>query len=249
MGIQVPERTAAPAMSAVAYCVCIEELARVDPSIALSVAAHNGLCVAHLKAFGSEAQKRRYPAAAGRRPAPRRLGIDGSQLGQRRGRDAHRGDARRPRLGAERQQAVHHARPHRRHDRRDGGHGPRAGQGRHFRVRDSAGPSRHAAPARRKTSSGMRASDTSEVIFQDCRVPARRMIGAPGEGFMQAMQMLDAGRIGIAALAVGPGAGRLREPRAATRSSAGSSAGRSPSSRRFAGSWPTWPRGSKRRGC
>jgi alkylation response protein AidB-like acyl-CoA dehydrogenase len=49
----------------------------------------------------------------------------------------------------------------------------------------------------------MRASDTSEVIFQDCRVPAAAMIGKPGEGFTQAMRILDAGRIGIAALAVG----------------------------------------------
>jgi alkylation response protein AidB-like acyl-CoA dehydrogenase len=50
---------------------------------------------------------------------------------------------------------------------------------------------------------GMRASDTSEVIFQNCRVPAAAMLGGPGEGFAQAMRILDAGRIGIAALAVG----------------------------------------------
>jgi hypothetical protein len=50
---------------------------------------------------------------------------------------------------------------------------------------------------------GMRASDTSELIFEDCRLPADAVVGAPGEGFVQAMQVLDAGRIGIAALAVG----------------------------------------------
>jgi len=60
MGIQVPESLGGSGMSAVAYCVCIEELARVDPSIALSVAAHNGLCVAHLNVFGSETQKREF---------------------------------------------------------------------------------------------------------------------------------------------------------------------------------------------
>ena len=50
-------------MSAVDYCICIEELARVDPSIALSVAAHNGLCTAHLSMFGNDAQKQTLPAA------------------------------------------------------------------------------------------------------------------------------------------------------------------------------------------
>ena len=47
-------------MSAIDYCICIEELARVDPAVALSVAAHNGLCTAHIAMFGTEAQRRRY---------------------------------------------------------------------------------------------------------------------------------------------------------------------------------------------
>src|SRR2546426_5002920 len=57
MGIQFPEQYGGAGMSAIDYCICIEELARVDPSVALSVAAHNGLCSAHIFAFGSEAQK------------------------------------------------------------------------------------------------------------------------------------------------------------------------------------------------
>src|SRR5262245_47808784 len=67
LGIQFPEDYGGAALSAIDYCICIEELARVDPSIALSVAAHNGLCAAHLFMFGSEAQKRRYlvPLAKG----------------------------------------------------------------------------------------------------------------------------------------------------------------------------------------
>ena len=66
-GIQVPEAYGGAGMSAIEYCICIEELARVDPSIALSVAAHNGLAVAHLKMFASETLKRRYlvPLAKG----------------------------------------------------------------------------------------------------------------------------------------------------------------------------------------
>src|SRR6187549_2960106 len=60
LGIQVPDAYGGSAMSAVDYCICIEELARVDPGVALSVAAHNGLCTAHINMFGSDAQKQAY---------------------------------------------------------------------------------------------------------------------------------------------------------------------------------------------
>ena len=56
---------------------------------------------------------------------------------------------------------------------------------------------------RKENKLGMRASDTSEVIFEDCRIPEDQIVGQPGEGFVNALQVLDAGRIGIAALAVG----------------------------------------------
>src|SRR6185312_9223319 len=69
LGIQFPEAYGGAGMSAVDYCICIEELARVDPSVALSVAAHNGLCSAHIGLFGTEAQKQKYltPLARGER--------------------------------------------------------------------------------------------------------------------------------------------------------------------------------------
>src|SRR6476646_3016094 len=60
LGIQFPETYGGAGMSAVDYCICIEELARVDPGVALSVAAHNGLCSAHINMFGSAAQKAAY---------------------------------------------------------------------------------------------------------------------------------------------------------------------------------------------
>ena len=67
-GIQVPEAHGGAGMSAVAYCICLEELARVDPSVSLSVAAHNGLAVAHISLFGNEDQKREFlvPLAEGK---------------------------------------------------------------------------------------------------------------------------------------------------------------------------------------
>src|SRR5687768_5007757 len=71
MGIQFPEEYGGAAMSSVDYCICIEELARVDPSICLSVAAHNGLGAAHIAAFGTEEQKQQYlvPLARGEKLA------------------------------------------------------------------------------------------------------------------------------------------------------------------------------------
>src|SRR4029453_9213005 len=60
LGIQFPQRSGGSEMSGVDYCICIEELARVCPAIALSVAAHNGLCTSHINMFGSDAQKDRY---------------------------------------------------------------------------------------------------------------------------------------------------------------------------------------------
>ena len=67
LGIQFPEQYGGAGMTAVDYCICIEELARVDPGVALSVAAHNGLCASHIALFGSEAQKQAYlvPLARG----------------------------------------------------------------------------------------------------------------------------------------------------------------------------------------
>ena len=71
MGIQFPEAYGGAAMSSVDYCICIEELARVDPSVCLSIAAHNGLGAAHIFMFGNEAQKQKYliPLATGRQLA------------------------------------------------------------------------------------------------------------------------------------------------------------------------------------
>src|SRR3954465_12554639 len=67
MGIQFPEEYGGAAMSAIDYCICIEELARVDPATSLSVAAHNGLCSSHIALFGTEAQKQAFlvPLARG----------------------------------------------------------------------------------------------------------------------------------------------------------------------------------------
>ena len=202
MGIQFPEAYGGSGMSAIDYCICIEELARVDPAIALSVAAHNGLCSAHIYMFGTEAQKQRWlvPLAKGEQIGA--WGLTESTSGS---------DA-----ASMRTTAV----------RIDDGwllngsktfitHG-RIGQVMTvMAVTDKAAGAKgisafiveHGTPGmragRKEDKLGMRASDTTEVLFDNCRIPADQRLGAEGQGFVNTMQVLDAGRIGIAALSVG----------------------------------------------
>ena len=202
LGIQFPERYGGAAMSTIDYCICIEELARVDPGVALSVAAHNGLCSSHIFSFGNEEQRQKFLVplargekigawgltestsgsdAAGMRTAARRAGncwsISGSKTFTTHGRA---GDIMVV-------MAVT--------DRALGSKGISA-----FVVeRGTPGMT----PGKKEDKLGMRASDTSEVLFDNCRIPADQMIGVEGQGFVNTMEVLDSGRIGIAALAVG----------------------------------------------
>ena len=202
MGIQVPEQYGGAGMSAIDYCLCIEELARVDPAVALSVAAHNGLCAAHIFMFGSDAQKQRYltPLARGEKVGAWGLtesssGSDAAALRT----TAARGEGAWV-LNGSKQFTTHgrvgdvmvamaltdHSRGHR-------------GISAFIIARGTPGMS----AGRKEDKLGMRASETSEVIFDQCRVPHDQLLGAEGEGFVNALQVLDAGRIGIAALSVG----------------------------------------------
>jgi alkylation response protein AidB-like acyl-CoA dehydrogenase len=189
-------------MSAIEYCICIEELARVDPSIALSVAAHNGLALAHLAMFGNDAQRQKYvvPLAHGETLGAWCLTEAGS------GSDAAAMRTSATRSGG--QWVINGAKQFITHgkiagtlvviavtDRAEG----RRGVSTFVVERGTPG----LQAGKKESKLGMRASDTSEVIFQDCRVPAEALVGKEGEGFINTLQVLDAGRIGIAALAVG----------------------------------------------
>jgi alkylation response protein AidB-like acyl-CoA dehydrogenase len=201
-GIQFPEEYGGAAMSAVDYCICIEELARVCPAIALSVAAHNGLCSAHIALFGTDEQRRRY--------LPRL--VQGDVLGAWGLTEASAGsDAAGMRTTAVREGSdwvINGSKNFITHgsigglmvviavtDRAKGHRGISA-----FIVERGA-PGMSAGKKENKL--GMRASDTSEVVFEGCRVPASQLLGQEGEGFINTLQVLDAGRIGIAALSVG----------------------------------------------
>ena len=203
MGIQFPEEYGGAGMSAIDYCIRIEELARVDPAVALSVAAHNGLCAAHIALAGSEQQKQQYLVPLARGEKIGAWGLTESTSGS---------DAAVMRTTAA----------------KSGGDWVLNGSKTfttHGRVGDvlvvMAVASARAArskgvsafivekgtpgfsPGRKEDKLGMRASDTSEVRLDNCRVPADRLLGKEGHGFIDTMQVLDAGRIGIAALAVG----------------------------------------------
>ena len=202
MGIQFPTDYGGSGMSAVDYCICLEEIARVDPSISLSLAAHNGLGAAHISMFGSEAQKRRFlePLARGVKLAAWGLTEPGS------GSDAVamkttavaegdcwvlNGSKAFITHGASGDIMVVMAVT----DKSKGNKGISA-----FIVeRGTAG----FLAGKKEDKLGMRASETTEVIFQNCGIPRAHLIGEEGQGFIQTLQVLDAGRIGIAALSVG----------------------------------------------
>ena len=202
MGIQFPESYGGAAMSAVDYCICIEELARVDPSVCLSVAAHNGLGASHIFMFGNEAQKQKYlvPLASGRQLAAWALteSTAGSDAASMRTTAVRDGDGW---VINGTKQFITHGRTG---DvmvvmavtsRTKGSRGISA-----FIVeRGNAG----LRAGKKENKLGMRSSETSEVVLEQCRVPADHLLGVEGQGFINALQVLDAGRIGIAALAVG----------------------------------------------
>jgi alkylation response protein AidB-like acyl-CoA dehydrogenase len=202
MGIQIPEEYGGAGMSAVDYCICIEELARVDPSVALSVAAHNGLCTAHIFMFGTEAQKRRYVEPLARGEQIGAWGLTEPQAGSDAGAIQTRA-VRGPDgwvLNGSKAFTTHGRVGHvivamAVTDRALGRRGITA-----FIVERGA-PGM--TPGRKENKLGMRASDTSEVVFTDCLVGDGQRLGPVGEGFQNAMRVLDAGRIGIAALSVG----------------------------------------------
>ena len=213
MGMQIPDEYGGAGMSAVDYCVCIEELARVDPSVSLSVAAHNGLGVAHIAYFGTEAQKRRYlvPLARGEKLAAWGLteassGSDAAAMRTTATRDAGGWT-----LNGTKQFITH------------GRHGDvivvmavshrgRRARGISAFIVEKGTPG--FSPGRKEDKLGMRASETSEVIFEQCHVSEDQLLGVEGQGFVNALQVLDAGRIGIAALAVGLAQGAYDAARA-----------------------------------
>jgi alkylation response protein AidB-like acyl-CoA dehydrogenase len=213
LGVIFPEEYGGAGLGYIEYATVIEELARVDGSIGLIVAAHNSLCSNHIFKFATEAQKKKYlvPLAQGKK-----LGA-WSLTEPEAGSDAGGTRTTAVRQGAD--WVINGAKTFTTNghyadicvamavtDKSKASHGISA-----FIIEKGTPGFR---PGKKENKLGMRASDTSEIIFTDCKVPAENLLGAEGEGFTGSLKILDGGRISIAALALGMAQGALE---AATR--------------------------------
>jgi alkylation response protein AidB-like acyl-CoA dehydrogenase len=210
LGVLIPEEYGGAGMGYVEYTLVISELAQVDASVGLSVAAHNSLCTNHIFKFGSEAQRQRWvvPLARGEKIGAWSLTEPGA------GSDA--------------------AGTRSRAEKADGGwvlngsktfttHGSVGDYCVVFAVTDPDGPRHHNVsafvlekgmdgfrPGKKENKLGTRASDTAEVVMENCFVPDDHLLGERGAGFIQALEILDGGRISIAALGLGIAEGAYR---------------------------------------
>jgi alkylation response protein AidB-like acyl-CoA dehydrogenase len=202
MGVVWPAEYGGSGLTTLDYAIVMEELSRVDAGVALSVAAHNSLCSGHIFLAGSEAQKKKYlvPLAKGEKVGC--WGLTENSAGS---------DA-----GGTKTVAV-----------RDGGswvlngsktfitNGRIADVAVAMAVTDKARGKKGISAfvvergtkgfrsGKKEDKLGVRSSDTSELVFEDCRIPAENLLGQEGHGFIDTLKILDRGRIGIAAFSLG----------------------------------------------
>ncbi|HEX4169563.1 MAG TPA: acyl-CoA dehydrogenase family protein [Bryobacteraceae bacterium] len=202
LGAIFPEELGGSALGYIEYSIIIEELARVDPSVALIVAAHNSLCTNHIYLAGTEEQKRKYipklalgewigcwsltepeagsDAAGTRTTATWRDGEWVLNGGKTFTTNAHYADVCVAMAVTDRAASQHGISAFILEKNMPG-----------FRV------------GKKENKLGMRASATGEVVFTDCRLAATQLLGKTGDGFVDSLRTLDGGRISIAALALG----------------------------------------------
>jgi alkylation response protein AidB-like acyl-CoA dehydrogenase len=202
LGVLVPEEYGGAGLGYFEYITAITEIAKVCSSVGLSMAAHNSLCTGHILQFGSEEQKKKWlPKLA-----------TGEWIGAWGLTEANTGsDAMRMQCVAK-EDGDHYVINGTKNWITHGISGDiavvlvRTGE-----LLDSNGITalvvERGTPGfrggKKENKLGMRASETAELIFEDCRVPKANVLGKPGEGFKQAMKVLDGGRISIAALSLG----------------------------------------------
>ena len=202
MGVLFPENYGGAGMGYVEYATIIEELSRVDGSVGISVAAHNSLCSNHIYQYGTEAQKEKFLTPLARGEHLGAWGLTEPSAGS---------DASGTRTTAVRQ---------------DGGwlingsknfitHAIHADTCVAFASNDRTKHSKGItafifekgmkgfSPSKKENKLGLRASETASVVLEDCFVSDENRLGEEGQGFGNAMEVLDGGRISIAALAVG----------------------------------------------
>ena len=202
MGVVWPAEYGGSGMSTLDYAIVMEELSRVDAGVALSVAAHNSLSSGHIFLAGSEEQKKKYLTPLARGEKVGCWGLTENSAGS---------DA-----GGTKTTAV-----------REGGqwvlngsktfitNGRVADTAVVMAVTDRAKGNKGISAfilergmkgfrsGKKEDKLGVRSSDTSELVFEDCRVPAENLLGKEGNGFVDTLKILDRGRIGIAAFSIG----------------------------------------------
>ncbi len=202
MGVLVPEEYGGSGFGYHEYVTAIVELSRIDGSIGLSMAAHNSLCTGHILQHASEEQKHKYLPKLATCEWIGAWGLTepntGSDAGNMRTVAVRDGD----------HYVINGAKNFITHGRsaevavviaRTGAVGESRNMSAFIVERGTNG----FAGGRKENKLGMRASETTEMIFTDCRVHESQLIGLEGEGFVQALKVLDGGRISIAALSLG----------------------------------------------
>lgn len=202
LGVLVPEEYGGSGLGYQEYITVIEEITKVDSSIGLSVAAHNSLCTGHILTFGNEEQKQKYLPKLASGEFIGAWGLTEPNTGS---------DAGRMKCVAEKDgdyYVINGTKSWITHGIsghvavvivRTGELLDSKGMTAFIIERDTPGFS----GGKKENKLGMRASETAELIFDNCRVHKSQMLGNEGEGFIQAMKVLDGGRISIAALSLG----------------------------------------------
>ncbi|MDP2089925.1 MAG: acyl-CoA dehydrogenase family protein [Flavobacteriaceae bacterium] len=202
MGVLVPQEYGGSGLDYHDYIRIIEEISKVDSSIGLSVAAHNSLCTGHILAFGNEAQKRKWlpKLASGEIVGAWALtehntGSDAGGMNTTAVKDGDyyilNGAKNFITHAISGQVAVVIA--------RTGAKGDSRGTSAFIVEKGTQGFS----SGKKENKLGMRASETAELIFDNCKVHKDNLLGLEGEGFIQSLKILDGGRISIGALALG----------------------------------------------
>ncbi len=202
MGVLVPTEYGGSGFGYFEYVTAIVEVAKVCGSIGLSLAAHNSLCTGHIMYFGNEEQKKKYLTKLATAEFIGAWGLTETNTGS---------DSARMLTVAEKDgdyYVINGAKNFITHGKsgdvavvmvRTGAKGDSRGMSAFIIERGTPG----FTSGKKENKLGMRASETTELIFQDCRVHKSQMLGQEGEGFIQAMKVLDGGRISIAALGLG----------------------------------------------
>lgn len=202
LGVLVPEEYGGAGLGYHEYVDTIVEVARVCGSVGLSVAAHNSLCTGHIMYFGNEAQKKKWltKLASGEWLGAWALTEAGTGSDAMRMATTARKEGKEWVLNGTKNWITHGI-----------SSDVMVVMARTGELLDSHGMTAFVVErgtkgllaGKKENKLGMRASETAEVILQDCRIPEENVLGKVGEGFQQAMKVLDGGRISIAALALG----------------------------------------------